>query len=135
MTPPARPADAAPSTRHATTLRAPGAWGALVTDTAEFEAGDETELLEWMAAQVEGMLQYGEAIAEMHEHHLSAAVRLDVAAMAMMRDVAEGATEAASVMAQARERFKEVYEAPRGFVADGGVLPQDGDFLTGDDDA
>jgi len=81
------------------------------------------------------MLQYGEAIAEMHEHHLSAAVRLDVAAMAMMRDVAEGATEAASVMAQARERFKEVYEAPRGFVADGGVLPQDGDFLTGDDDA
>ena len=135
MTPHDAPATGAPAARHAGTLQAPGAWGALVTETAEFEAGDETELLEWMAAQVEGMLRYGEAIAEMHEHHVSAAVRLDLAAMAMMRDVAEAAAEAASVMAQAREKFKEVYEAPREFVADGGVLPKDGDFMTGEDEA
>jgi hypothetical protein len=113
---------------------APGGWDALVSDTHDFEADDDGELLEWMADQTAGMLRYGEAIADVHEHHVSDAVRLDPAAMAMLHDAADAVADAAEAMARAAEKFREVYEAPRGFVADGGVLPKDGDFLTGDDE-
>ena len=87
-----------------------------------------------MADQVKGMLAYGEAVADVHEHHVSAGIRLDPAAMAALHDVADAVAEAAGAMAHARERYKEVYEAPRQFVSDGGVLPKDGDFTTGEGD-
>ena len=134
MAPPA-PASppAAPAARRATG-DVPGSWDPLVSDTHDFEAGDETELLDWMADQVKGMLAYGEAVADVHEHHVSAEIRLDPAAMAALHDVADAVAEAASAMAHARERYKEVYEAPRQFVSDGGVLPKDGDFTTGEGD-
>ena len=86
-----------------------------------------------MASQVAGMLGYGEAIADVHEHCVSS-VRLDPAAMAALHDVADAVADAAEAMARAREKFVQVYQAPREFVGDGGVLPKDGDFLTGEGD-
>jgi len=130
---PPTPPSAAPAARRSSGP-APGSWAPLVSDTHDFEAGDETDLLDWMADQVKGMVAYSEAVADVHEHHVSDAVRLDPAAMAALHDVADAVAEAASAMAHARERYKEVYEAPRQFVADGGVLPKDGDFTTGEDD-
>jgi hypothetical protein len=115
-----------------TTQTTPAGWKTLTTDTADFEPDDDGELLVWMAEQVAGMLGYGEALANVHEHCVSA-VRLDPAAMATLHDVADAVADAAEAMARAINRFKQVYEAPREFVADGGVLPKSGDFLTGDD--
>ena len=128
--------DTTMATGAATPVRhgAPARWAGPIGDATDFDPSDDTELLEYMAGEVAGMLGYGEAIAEMHEHCV-AAVRLDPAAMAMVHDCAEAVAEAAGVMASAINRFKEVYDAPRGFVADGGVLPRDGDFLTGEDES
>ena len=131
MTPPAQTSPAGPP---APVTAAPGAWAPLLSDTHDFEAADDGELLEWMAGQGTGMLRYGDAIADVHEHHVSAAVRLDPAAMAALRDVADAVADAAEARARAGEKFREVYEAPRGFVSEGGVLPKDGDFLTGEDE-
>ena len=112
---------------------APPGWKTLAGEVGDFEPADDGELLDWMSSQVAGMLAYGEAIADVHEHCVSA-VRLDPAAMAALHDVADAVADAAEAMARAREQFRQVYEAPRTFVGDGGVLPKDGDFLTGDGD-
>jgi hypothetical protein len=117
-----------------TTTSTPAGWKALAAGTADFEPADDGELLAWMASEVAGMLAYGEALVSVHETCVST-VRLDPAAMAAMHDVADAAADAAEAMARAIEKFKQVYEAPRGFVADGGVLPRDGDFITGEDEA
>jgi hypothetical protein len=114
----------------ATTTTGTG-WKALAADTADFEPADDGDLLAWMGDQVAGMLGYGEALASVHETCVSG-VRLDPAAMAALHDVADATADAAEAMARAIEKFKQVYEAPRGFVADGGVLPRSGDFITGD---
>jgi hypothetical protein len=115
-----------------TTHSTPAGWKALAAGTADFEPSDDGELLAWMASEVAGMLAYGDALVSVHETCVST-VRLDPAAMAAMHDVADAAADAAEAMARAIEKFKQVYEAPRGFVADGGVLPRSGDFITGDD--
>ena len=108
------------------------AWKQLAAETSDFEPHDDAELLAWMGGQVAGMLGYGEALGDVHEHCVSA-VRLDPAAMAALHDVTDAVADAAEAMARAIERFKQVYEGPREFVGDGGVLPRDGDFLTGED--
>jgi hypothetical protein len=123
MTAPARPRPQRDTT---------AGWKALAADVTDFEPSDDGELLDWMASQVAGMLGYGEALADVHEHCVTA-VRLDPAAMAALHDVADAVADAAEAMARAREKFREVYAAPREFTADGGVLPKDGDFLTGED--
>jgi hypothetical protein len=112
---------------------APSRWGATIDDTADFDPDNDTALLEHMAEEVAGMLGYGESLTEMHETCVSG-VRVDPAAMAMVHDCAEAIAEAAGVMAGAVNRFKEVLAQPREFVADGGVLPKDGDWLTGEDE-
>ena len=116
------------------TRAVPAYWQQVASATADFHPGSDAELLDWMSAEVAGMLGYGEALAELHEHCVSA-VRADPAAMAALHDVADAAADCAEAMARAREKFREVYEAPREFVADGGVLPKDGDWLQGDDEA
>jgi hypothetical protein len=108
-------------------------WKTLAADAADYEPEDDADLLAWMGDQVAGMLGYGEAVASVHEHCVNA-VRLDPAAMATLHDVADAVADAAEAMARAIEKFKQVYEGPREFVSDGGVLPRDGDFLTGDGD-
>ena len=114
------------------TAAEPGAWKSLTAAASDFEPRTDGELLAWMAGQVAGMLGYGEALGDVHEHCVTA-VRLDPAAMAALHDVTDAVADAAEAMARAIEKFKQVYEAPREFVGDGGVLPRDGDFLTGED--
>jgi hypothetical protein len=113
---------------------APDRWGATIDDTADLDPGSDTELLEHLSEEVAGMLGYGESLTELHETCVNG-VRVDPAAMECVNDCADAIAEAAGVMAQAINRFKEVLEAPREFVADGGVLPKDGDWLTGEDEA
>jgi hypothetical protein len=113
---------------------APDRWGATIDDTADLDPDSDTELLEYMTDEVAGMLGYGEALTELHETCVSG-VRVDPVAMECVHDCADAIAEAAGVMAQAIDRFKEVLERPREFVADGGVLPKDGDWITGEDEA
>jgi hypothetical protein len=127
------PAEGA-ATMTATTRTLPAHWTGVASAASDFEPHSDAELLEWMSGEVAGMLGYGEALADVHEHCVSE-VRLDPAAMATLHDVADAAADAAEAMARAIEKFKQVYEGPREFVADGGVLPKSGDFITGDDDA
>jgi hypothetical protein len=110
----------------------PAYWKGVATATADFQPDSDAELLEWMAGEVTGMLGYGESVAELHEHCVTA-VRADPAAMAALHDVADAAADCAEAMARAIGKFREIYEAPREFVSDGGVLPKDGDWLQGDD--
>jgi hypothetical protein len=130
-----RNGDSTMTTAAVATMRhgAPARWGATIDDTADFDPDSDTALLEHMAEEVAGMLGYGESLTEMHETCVSG-VRVDPAAMAMVHDCAEAIAEAAGVMAGAVNRFKEVLAQPREFVADGGVLPKDGDWLTGEDE-
>jgi hypothetical protein len=140
---PAGPAAAAPAaaipyptggtSMPATTIPAVAAhWRQVASDAADFEPGSDAELLEWMSSEVAGMLGYGESVAELHEHCLTS-VRADPAAMAALHDVADAAADCAEAMARAMAKFREIYEAPREFVGEGGVLPKDGDWLQGDD--
>jgi hypothetical protein len=108
----------------------PAGWNALAGETAGFEAEDEDHLLGWMGGETSGMLSYGEAVAVLHEHCVDG-IRLDPRAITALHDVADAVADAAEAMARAIERFREAYEAPRGFVGSGRELPKDGDFLTG----
>lgn len=117
----------------ASTRSVPTHWHAAATATADFHPDSDSQLLDWMSGETSGILAYGEAVAEVHEHCVSG-IRLDPAAMAALHDVADAAADFAEAMARAREKFRQVYEGPREFVADGGVLPKDGDFLQGDAD-
>ena len=117
-----------------TTRAVPAHWKAVASAATDFEPHSDAELLEWMSGEVAGMLGYGEALADVHEHCV-AGVRLDLAAMAALHDVSDAAADAAEAMARAIEKFKQVYEGPREFGSDGGVLPKDGDWLQGDEEA
>jgi hypothetical protein len=115
-------------------LRAPGAWAALERETAGFQASTLGELLEWMDGQSAGVDDFGGAVERLHEHHLSPAIRLDPDAMQLVGDFRDAVTGLAAAMAVARANLAQVYKAPQEFVDDGGLLPKDGDFLTGEDD-
>jgi len=135
--PASAPAPAAATRNREATMTAtravPAYWHQVACATADFHPDSDAELLDWMSAEVAGMLGYGEALAELHEHCVTA-VRADPAAMAALHDVADAAADCAEAMARAMDKFRQVYEAPREFVADGGVLPKDGDWLQGDDE-
>jgi hypothetical protein len=118
-----------PARRAPAQGRVPRGWAAVAGETDGFEAETETDLLAWMTAVVTGIIAWGGAVADVHEYHVSAAVRLDPAGMAALHDVADAAADAAEAMARAREQFREVYERPREFVSSGGVLPADGDYI------
>ena len=60
---------------------------------------------------------------------------LDPAALAVLHAAAGAAADAAAAMAAARARFAAHYSQVRAFAANGGVLPLDGRWITGDGDA
>jgi hypothetical protein len=111
-----------------------GAWRQVIADTAEFEPEDDGHLLAWMAAEVNGMSAYAEALTEVYETCVNT-VGLDPVAMNATHDVADAAAEAASAMAGARSKFASHYGEVREFAANGGLLPFDGRWITGDGDA
>ena len=110
------------------------AWSQVVADTSEFEPEDDGHLLAWMAAEVSGMSAYAEAMTEVYETCV-ATVGLDPVAMKATHDVADAAADAASAMAGARAKFASHYSEVREFAANGGLLPFDGRWITGDGDA
>ena len=131
--------DPLPGERKAKTRRPAGAsysaaWKQVVSDTSEFEPDDDGHLLAWMAAEVNGMSAYAEAMTEVYETCVST-VGLDPVAMKATHDVADAAADAASAMAAARAKFASHYSEVREFAASGGLLPYDGRWITGDGDA
>ena len=109
----------------------PGEWKNLVSITADFEPEDDAHLLAWMAAEVNGMSAYAEALTEVYETGVSG-VGLDPVSLAALHDTADAAADAAQAMAYARQKFASHYAEVREFAASGGLLPHDGRWITGD---
>ena len=65
----------------------------------------------------------------------TAGIGLDPVAMTALHDVADAAAHAAETMSGARHRFADHYELPREFAGNGGLMPHDGRWVTGDGDA
>ena len=110
----------------------PGAWGAVVAHTADFQAESDGDLLNWMRGEAIGAAAYAEALVEQYEVNLNV-IGVDPVAIQTLHDVADAATTMAATMAAAVKRFAEHYELPTQFVADGGLLAHDGRWHKGDD--
>lgn len=113
---------------------APAAWKALAANTADFEPEDDGDLLEWMASEVAGMSAYSEALIAVYESCVDS-LGLDPVAMSAVHDTADAAAEAATAMAYARQKFAAHYAEVREFTANGGLLPYNGRFITGEGEA
>ena len=111
----------------------PAEWGPVIARAADFEPGNDGELLGWMGEEVSGVAGYAEALIDLYEScdRGSAWTR----AMTALHDVADAAAHAAETMSGARDRFADHYELPREFAGNGGLMPHDGRWVTGDGDA
>jgi hypothetical protein len=109
----------------------PAEWGPVVGQAADFEPENDAHLLEWMTGQVTGMAAYAEALIEAYETCVGA-VGLDPKGLAAVHDVADAAAHAAETMSGARTQFTDHYELPREFAGNGGLMPHDGRWVTGE---
>jgi hypothetical protein len=137
---PAIPAIAASEPQESTHLdaaaavpEANGAWKSLISSTSGFEPENDSHLLGWMAGEAGGMSGYAEEIADVYETAVNT-IGLDPVAMAALHDYADAAATAAEAMASARQRFADHYSEVRQFAANGGVLPRNGRWMTGEGD-
>ncbi len=112
----------------------PAEWAGVIGRAADFEPGDDGELLGWMGDEVSGVAGYAEALIDLYES-CTAGIGLDPVAMTALHDVADAAAHAAETMSGARHRFADHYELPREFAGNGGLMPHDGRWVTGDGDA
>ena len=112
----------------------PAEWAGVIARAADFEPGDDGELLGWMSDEVSGVAGYAEALIDLYESCTSG-IGLDPVAMTALHDVADAAAHAAETMSGARHRFADHYELPREFAGNGGLMPHDGRWVTGDGDA
>ena len=112
----------------------PAEWAGVIARAADFEPGDDGELLGWMGDEVSGVAGYAEALIDLYES-CTAGIGLDPVAMTALHDVADAAAHAAETMSGARRRFADHYELPREFAGNGGLMPHDGRWVTGDGDA
>jgi hypothetical protein len=113
---------------------APAEWQAVASSMSDFEPDSDEAYLEWAGGLVAGLATAGEAVADVYDTCVEN-VRLDPAAMASLHDVADAFADAATAAAYARQKFASHYSEVREFVAAGGVLPADGDWLTGEGEA
>ena len=113
---------------------APAAWKALAANTADFEPEDDGDLMDWMASEVAGAAQYGEALISVYEACVDS-VGLDPVAMSAVHDVADAAAECATAMAYARQKFASHYSEVREAVSAGLQLPFNGRWITGEGEA
>jgi hypothetical protein len=113
---------------------APAAWKAVAASTADFEPENDEQLLGWMAGEVAGQSVYSESLISVYEGCVNS-VGLDPGAMSAVHDVADAAADAATAMAYARQKFAAHYSEVREFVGNGGVMPFDGRWITGEGDA
>ncbi len=109
----------------------PSEWGPVIAQTADFEPGDDGELLEWMGRQVTGLSAWAEALVDFYDHATNT-IGIDPKASAMLHDVADAAAQAAETMGAAKARFTEHYELPREFAGNGGLMTHDGRWITGE---
>ena len=109
----------------------PSEWAPVIAQTADFEPGDDGELLEWMTRQLTGLSGWAEALVDFYEHATNV-IGIDPQASAMLHDVADAAAQAAETMGAAKARFTEHYELPREFAANGGLMTHDGRWITGE---
>jgi hypothetical protein len=122
--------------RTARTAAAPepnGVWKSVISSTHGFEPESDSHLLGWMAGEAGGMSGYAEEIADVYETAVNT-IGLDPVAMAALHDYADAAATAAEEMAKARQRFADHYSEVREFTANGGVLPYNGRWMTGEGD-
>ena len=80
------------------------------------------------------MAAYAEALTGVCQACVTTA-GLDPAALAVLRAAAGAAADATVAISTARARFAAHYSQVRAFAANGGVLPLDGRWITGDGDA
>ena len=112
----------------------PAAWNAVIARTADFEPENDGDLLDWMGAEVAGVAAYAEALVDLYEG-LTQGTGLDPVAMAALHDVADAQAHASETMSGARRTFADHYDRPREFAAEGGLMPHDGRWVTGEGDA
>ena len=112
----------------------PAAWNAVIARTADFEPESDGDLLDWMVDEVAGVAAYAEALVDLYESLVQGA-GLDPVAMAALHDVADAQAHASETMAGARRKFADHYDRPREFAAEGGLMPHDGRWVTGEGDA
>ena len=112
----------------------PAAWNAVIARTADFEPENDGDLLDWMGGEVAAVAAYAEALVDLYEC-LTEGTGLDPVAMAALHDVADAQAHASETMSEARRKFADHYDRPREFAAEGGLMPHDGRWVTGEGDA
>jgi hypothetical protein len=112
----------------------PAAWNAVIARTADFEPENDGDLLDWMGDEVAAVAAYAEALVDMYES-CTQAIGLDPVAMAALHDVADAQAHASETMSGARRKFADHYDRPREFAAEGGLMPHDGRWVTGEGEA
>jgi hypothetical protein len=112
----------------------PAAWNAVIARTADFEPESDGDLLDWMAAEVAGVAAYAEALVDQYEG-LVQGTGLDPVGVQALHDVADAQAHASETMSGARRKFADHYDRPREFAAEGGLMPHDGRWVTGEGDA
>jgi hypothetical protein len=112
----------------------PAAWNAVIARAADFEPENDGDLLGWMGDEVAAVAAYAEALVDLYEG-LTQGTGLDPVAMAALHDVADAQAHASETMSGARRKFADHYDRPREFAAEGGLMPHDGRWVTGEGDA
>lgn len=137
---PSRPAGAAPRDAgpaldpvpvDVTPAEIPPAFGPLLAFISGFEAAEDADLMAFTRGLAAGDLAYSEALEAQLEHCLTV-IRLDPVAMQGLADYADAKAEHAQGAMRIGQMINAVYAEIQAFRANGGVLPKDGDFLTGD---
>lgn len=112
----------------------PPQWAALCETVDSFEADDDEALLEHVAGEAAGILAYAAAVRNRAET-LMHSTRLDPAYVAGHYEFADEFADLAAIAALVNKRFHAIYGVIRDWIAGGGVLPKDSDWLTAGDGA
>jgi hypothetical protein len=111
----------------------PAEWAPVISNIADFQAGNDEEFIDWMNGLILGTSGVAEALIDAYETHVGA-VGLDPKALAALHDVADAFAHCAEMSNGAKTKFTDHYDQPREYAANGGVMPHDGRWVTGEGD-
>jgi hypothetical protein len=120
-----------PAPLDVTPAEIPAVFGPVLAHISGFEAEHDTDLLTFTRGLAAGDLAMGEALEAQLDHCLTV-LRLDPVALQGLADYADQKAEHAQGAVQIGRMINAVYAEIQAFRADGGVLPKDGDWLTGE---